>query len=236
MIIVRFLLLALLVFIVVTVAAFAYLQWWQALIVIVAMIFAFFAGMKLIIRSFLSNIGKAVMAGFELKSKVMQGATANVHSVEAAPEPPPRIIEQDEDDEDDDDEEDEDEDEADEKHEEPRPLAYYRLDVTITPRMPDGPMKMWDVGDLCVVDAKAPPLSLTPDDETDAGEGFHFHEVQIFESGRATPDEQGKYEGAQRLNVLVGVPPELRELKFRYYTEQFGRIILPPPYGQAQLT
>ena len=91
-------------------------------------------------------------------------------------------------------------------------------------------MTHWDVGDLCVVDSKAPPLNLTLGDESDAGEGFHFEDVKIFENGRLKPDEDGKYEGAQRLNVLIAVPRELRELKFRYYAEQFGRIVLPPPY------
>jgi hypothetical protein len=235
MMIIRFLVVALLVFIAVTIAAFVYLQWWQALIVVIAMIFAFVLGMKLIIRSFVSNLGKAMMMGFEIKAKVLRGATAEVHSVEAAPEPPPPVIDQageedqDEGDDDDDDDDDDEEDEEDEE-ESKRDLNYYRIDFTIRPTHSDGPMQHWDVGDLCVVDVKAPPLTLKPDDDTDAGEGFHFQDVQILEDGQLRDDEQGKYEGPQRLSALVGVPPGLRELKFRYYTEQFGRIVLPPPY------
>ena len=92
-------------------------------------------------------------------------------------------------------------------------------------------MTHWDVSDLCVVDLKAPPLSLTPaDDIADAGEGFHLQDVQVHEDGQLHPDEQGKYQGTQRFTFIVGVPPDLREVKFRYYTEQFGRIVLPPPY------
>jgi hypothetical protein len=92
-------------------------------------------------------------------------------------------------------------------------------------------MSHWDVSDLCVVDAKARAMSFNPaDDSEDVGEGFHFHEVQILEDGRLKPDEQGKHNGDQRLNVVVGVPQGLRELKFRYYTADFGRITLPPPY------
>jgi len=235
MMIIKLLLVALIVFIIITVAAFVYLQWWQALIVIVAMIFAMAFGLKLIIRSFLSNIGKAMIAGFEIKAKVLRGATAEVHSVEAAPVPPPRVIEQakDVDDEDDDEDEDEEEDEADsedEDEEEERDLNYYRIDVTIRPGAQEGPMTHWDVSDLCVADFKAPPVTFSPDGDDNAGEGFHFHDVQIFEDGQLHPDEEGKYQGEQRLNILVGVPPGLRELKFRYYTEQFGRIVLPPPY------
>jgi hypothetical protein len=125
---------------------------------------------------------------------------------------------------------------------EERDLNYYRIDVTIRPGPQEGPMTHWDVSDLCVVDVKAPPISFTPGEDDDAGEGFHLHDVKIHENGQLHPDEQGKYQGIQRINILVGVPPELRELKFRYYTEQFGRIILPPPYprepdaGQPLLT
>ena len=235
MMIVRFLLVALLVFIAVTVAAFVYLEWWQALLVIVATIFAFVIAFKLIIRSFLGGIGKALMAGFEMKAKVLRGATADVHAVEAAPVPPPPVIDQaeDEDEEGGDDEDDVD-DEDEQEEDEDRDLAFYRIDVTIRPQNADGPMTHWDLSDLCVVDFKAPGLSLDPTDETDAGEGFHFREVQVFEQGRLHPDEQGKYVGDQRLSILVGVPRQLRELKFRYYTEQFGRIVLPPPYPREQ--
>src|SRR5688572_14902015 len=167
MAIIRFILVALLVFIAVTVAAFVYLEWWQALIVIIALIFAFVFAAKLIIRSFIGNIGKAMMAGFEMKAKVMRGATAQVHSVEAAPVPPPRVIDQAEmeqyeaDNEDDEGDEDEDEDE-DEDHQDERQFAYYRIDVTIRPGDAEGPMTHWDVSDLVVVDAKARPLTLTP--------------------------------------------------------------------------
>ena len=241
MAIVRFLLVALLLFIAVTVAAFVYLEWWQALIVIVALIFAIVFGAKLVIKSFIGNIGKAMMAGFEMKAKVMRGATAEVHSVEAAPVPPPRVIDQAQDDDDEDDEDDEDYD-ADEDHEdddddddgEPnRNRAYYRIDVTIRPGPEEGPMTHWDVSDLVVVDSKARPLSFTPgedDDGSGVGEGFHFHDVQILQDGKLRPEEEGKYQGEQRLSILVGVKPAVRELKFRYYTEDFGRVVLPPPY------
>ena len=241
MAIIRFLLVALLLFIVVTIAAFVYLEWWQALIVIVGMIFAIVLGAKFIIRSFIGNIGKALMQGFEIKGKVLRGATAEVHAIEAVPAPPPKVIDQ-ADDEDEDENEYEDEDDGDDNvpagrggaggddEEDEADRAYYRIDVTIRPHNGEGPMTHWDVGDLCVVDHKAPPLNLTLGEDSGAGEGYHFEDVKIFENGRLHPDEEGKYEGPQRLNVLVGVPAGLRELKFRYYAEQFGRIVLPPPY------
>ena len=220
--IIRFLLVALLVFIAVTVAAFVYLQWWQALIVVFAMIFGMILCMKLVVRSFVSNIGKAMFSAFEIKAKVLRDATAEIHSIEAVPVPPPPVIDQ---------AGEEDEDESDADEEPKRNLNYYRIDFTIRPTNGEGPMHHWDVSDLCVVDVNAPALNLKlADDNDDAGEGFHLDDVQILQDGQMQPEEDGKYQGTQRLSAVVGVPPGLRELKFRYYTEQFGRIVLPPPY------
>src|SRR5688500_13936773 len=231
MAIIRFLLVALLVFVAVTVAAFVYLQWWQALIVILVMILAFVFSVKFMIRSFFSNIGTTIMAGFEMKAKVLKGATAQVHSVEAIPVPPPSVIDQDGDA--DEDEDDEDEDEGGDDEEDDRNLNYYRIDVTIRPdpQQAEGPMSQWDVSDLVVVDAKARAMQLNlAGDNEDAGEGFHFRDVKVVQDGQLKPDEEGDCTGEQRLSAVFGVPDGLRELKFRYYTEDFGRITLPPPY------
>ena len=233
MAIIRFLLVALLVFVAVTVAAFVYLQWWQALIVILVMILAFVFSVKFMIRSFFSNIGKTIMAGFEMKAKVLKGATAQVHAVEAIPVPPPAVIDQDGDADEEEDDEDEDEDEDEDDEEDDRNLNYYRIDATIRPdpQQAEGPMSQWDVSDLVVVDAKARPMQLNLDgDNEDAGEGFHFRDVKVMQDGVLKPDEEGDYTGEQRLSAVVGVPDGVRELKFRYYTEDFGRITLPPPY------
>ena len=241
--VIRFVLVALLVFIVGTVVAFVYLEWWQALLVVLAMIVVMAVGLKFVIKSFIGNMGKAMVAMFEAKSRVLRGATAEVHSVEAAPVPPPRAVDQDDEDEDADDDDDDEGEGEEEEDETPRELAYYRIDVTIKPAADtDTPMSHWDVGDLCVVDFNAKPLKLDmsgdgeKNEADDPGEGFHFHDVQVMRDGTLHPDEDSKYAGEQRLNVLVGVPPELRELKFRYYTEQFGRIVLPPPYREPALS
>ena len=237
MMLIRFVIVALLLFVVVTIASFVYLQWWQALIVIALMIVGIIVSLKLVLRSFIDNIGKAMIAGFEAKARVLRGATAEVHAVAAVPQPPPRVIDQAGEEEDEDsDIDDEDEEVEDEDDEDERELAYYRIDFTLRPPAESGgPMSHWDVSDLCVVDSRAKPLklSMSPEgnNDYDAGEGFHFRDVQILEEGgQLQRDDSGKYHGEQRLNVVVGVPPELRELKFRYYTEQFGRIVLPPPY------
>lgn len=236
--IIRFLLVSFLVFVVITVAAFVYLKWWQAMLVMAALIAGIVLGVKLIIRSFGNMLGKAMIQAFEVKAAVMKGATAEVHSVVAVAAPPPKPVEEDDEPTD---EDYEDEEGDDDEPEAPRDLAWYRIDATIVPGPSQGPMHYWDVGDLVVVDYGAKPLNLNPlgGDADDPGEGYHFEDVQVLEdaapaSGAAArhegeDDEGEKYAGPRRLNVLVGVPRELRRLKFRYYTEQFGRIELPPP-------
>jgi hypothetical protein len=220
MIIIRFVVIAILLFVIITVVSFVYLPWWQALLIALALIAAFFVGLRFIIKSFMDNLGKSMLGMFEVKARVLRGATAEVHAVEAVPRPPAEVVNQDGEDADDDDDDDE---------EDERDLAYYRIDFTLRPAATDGPMTHWDLDDLCVADVSAKPISLDPKSETDPGEGFHFEQVQVYDGGKFQPDDQGKYAGQKRLNVIVGVPPELRELKFRYYTEDFGRIVLPAP-------
>jgi hypothetical protein len=232
--IIRFLVISLLVFVIITVAAFVYLEWWQAMLVMALVTGGIMLGLKLILRSFGNMLGQAMIKAFEVKAAVMAGAKADVHSVTAAPAPPPKPVDE-EDDREDDEADYDDSDDDDDEPETPRVLAWYRIDVTITPGPSEGSMRHWDVGDLVVVDHAAKPLSfnlIDDDDADDPGEGFHFEEVQILEDGELRTDDEGKYEGAKRLNVLVGVPPELHELKFRYYTEQFGRVVLPAPIDQ----
>lgn len=226
MIIIRFVVISVLLFVIITVVSFVYLQWWQALLITLAMIAAFFVGLRFIIKSFMDNLGKSMLGMFEVKARVLRGATAEVHAVEAVPRPPAEVIDEDGEDVDDDD----DDDEAEDDDEDERELAYYRIDFTLRPpAAAEGPMTHWDLSDLCVADISAKPISLDPNSESDPGEGFHFEQVQVHDGGKFQPDDQGKHAGEKRLNVIVGVPPELRELKFRYYTEDFGRVVLPAP-------
>src|SRR5205807_428715 len=61
--------------------------------------------------------------------------------------------------------------------------------------------------------------------------GYRLEEV--VEPDRATGDDPaiagGVSEGprAKRFSFLVGIPAGVRELKFKYYGESFGHIVLP---------
>jgi hypothetical protein len=199
-----------LTFIVLTVLAFVYLEWWQALIVVLAMIVAIVMGVRLIIRSLGHMLGESMIKLFDVKSQVLRGAEAEVHSV--VPTAAPAT-------------------DADEESDAPRDADYFRIDVTIKPAKNTGPMNHWDLDDLRVVPSDAPAMTMQAmsDEGVENIAGYSLQRVQVLIDGQFMDDAQGKYQGAQHIQALVGVPPHLRELKFQYYAEQFGRITLPPP-------
>jgi hypothetical protein len=53
-------------------------------------------------------------------------------------------------------------------------------------------------------------------------------DVRLWAGGVWRPDEDGKYEGKQRVRLLIAVPQNFaRRAKFRYYLEGFGSVSLP---------
>lgn len=206
----RFLLGAMLLFVVVAVAAFVYLKWWQALIVVLAMILAIVVGVKLLLRNLGKILGNSMLKMFEVKSQVLRGASAEVHRVEPTP-PPPR------------------DEQSDDEEAPPQGANWYRIDVTITPTATAGPMHHWDLSDLRLVPADTPPTTMKTLSEMGDLEQYALQKVQIMTGGRFADDEMGKYEGPQQIRVLVAVAPHVRELKFQYYAEQFGLVPLPSP-------
>ena len=151
-----------------------------------------------------SLITKAFTAPFKAKGAVLRGARAEVHSVTPASAPPRR-----------------EDDDVGETHES-GPVAYYLVDVTFTPAPTDGPFQYWEPGDirLALPTAKADDT----DGDDDAGE---IHAVRIWQDGAFVDDEGMKFPGPQRLELHVGVAPEIREVRFRYYFELFGTVRFP---------
>ncbi|HEV3121718.1 MAG TPA: hypothetical protein VGY53_07440 [Isosphaeraceae bacterium] len=228
------------------IAAVRYLPWWGILLLVVGVYLFFkFAFGRLLLRIFL--------VPFKMKGAVLRGARAEVHSVELAPPPPPRSTierpiaalehdgnglgngkaeEENEalDEDDDEDTDDEDLDDADFETES-IPREYYQVDVTITPGSHSGAFQHWEPSELLVVpyDAKISrnfrDLDVTSMD---------LHDLEIFRDGAFMPDEEGKYFGPLRLRMVMGLPLDTpRRLKFRYYLEAFGELILPPSLGSS---
>jgi hypothetical protein len=217
MFVLYYLLFAFFTFIVVTVAGFVYLDWYWALVVsLITMLTLVQAGMALI-RWRLRRMGRLFQELFTVKSQVLRGAAAAVHAVTRAAAPTRPLL----------DYEHPDDESQHEDEQEPAPklLAWYCMDVTITPAEKPGPMGHWDLDDLRLVagNARVPRSN----DEDDTEPTYAPEEIEIEHEGRFRVAQEAKYGGPQRLRFLVGVPAELREVKFRYYFEEFGRIILP---------
>ncbi len=148
-------------------------------------------------------VRKLFLMPFRAKGAVLKGASAHVHRVSPDPEPALQT---------------ESGAEAD-RHE------HYLLEVTITPEHVEGPFGMWEPGELRLVrpESVLRPESDEPDDEDDACE---VTKIQIEHEGQWSEDEGMKYAGPQRLRLSLAVRRGTRELKFRYYFEEFGSIRL----------
>ena len=205
----KVILLAVVLFVTITVVSFVYLKWWVALLIVLAMIVAMLLGLRYLIANIGKIFGKAMLKVFEVKSKVLRGATAQVNSVQPTTAPPVK-----------------------EGEEPPKdPANYYRIDATIKPAPSDGPMQHWDLDDLQLVPFDTPATSLEKmaDEGKESVDGYPLCETKVMQDGAFVDDTAGKYQGDQQVQALVAVPPHVRELKFQYYAEQFGRITLPQP-------
>lgn len=218
----QLLLAALFVFVVATVAAFRYLEWWQAILASAATFGMLVFGAKLLIKSFLGNLGNMAKGLFEIKSKVLRGATVQVHSVRPTAVPADLVPEEPGDD----------ADEDEEPPADPRDLAWYEVDATIFPAGDTGtPMTHWDLDDLRLVPFDAPAADL--DDDVPEAE---MHGLRVVADGEPAEPDGSKFLGPQRLHFTAGLPKGVRAAKFRYYFEDFGRIELPHPLPPAPRT
>jgi len=107
--------------------------------------------------------------------------------------------------------------------EESEPRRHYLVDVTITPSNTDGPFGMWEPGELRLV---RPESVLHPEsDEPEVDDSScEVTKLGIEDEGKWGKDEGMKYAGAQRLRLNVAVHSAVKELKFRYYFEEFGNV------------
>jgi hypothetical protein len=146
---------------------------------------------------------------FKMKGQALAGAHAKVHGIESAPIP---VLEPDF---------------SEDEIAEYQQLRWYHLDVTVVPPQPKSGFVAWEPGELLLV---------PPELKEDALMGGHciIHDFQVFIDDQFTEDNQGKYEGFQRLKLYIGVKPEIRLLSFRYYFEVFGQIEIPPHQLKSQ--
>jgi len=164
-------------------------------------ILALFAGLTLgaavLVRW---SLPRLLLIPFRAKGAVLRGAVVDLHAI-ARVEPPAA---------------------GPDEPAEREPRDHFRIEVTIAPRPSPGPFRLWEPGELIAAGPDARP-GAPRDGETQ----FDVAELEVWEDGRFQADRGMKYGGAQRLRLLVAVPPGRRHLRFRYYLEVFGDLSLP---------
>jgi len=171
---------------------------------------------------------------FSMKSGVLKGASMQVHSVipVASPLKTPDAHADDEEVGDaqesndvasEDAQVDADSDEQDEADTEPeQPKEHFEVDLTITPREGCGD-RVWEPGELVLT--SEPVSSLEDIEEKEIGT---TENVLIWKDSAFSPDEDGKYPGAQRLKLTIAVQPGASKASLQYYNQSLGVITLPP--------
>jgi hypothetical protein len=220
------LLAAVFVYVTVTVAAFVYLPWWAAIPTSALTFVGLIAGGKMLgrwwIRSFVDRAGEVIQGGFDVKSRVLRGATVDVHAVRPA-DPPRELVEW-----------------VRSVHEEGdvqeradaiaqvEDRAWYQFEVTIFPDPnAGGQTETWDLDDLRVVPAGAEPPKVFDQEDDDGADESELHDLRVIQNGEAVEPDGAKFQGPQRLRFVAGVPKGVKEAQFRYYFEQFGSIRIP---------
>jgi hypothetical protein len=179
------------------VLAVRWLPWWG---LVLGFLLLVLLG-KFIIRRL---VRKLFLMPFRAKGAVLKGASARVHRVSPAAASPAEGL----------------------TETSAEPGKHYLVEVTIMPDEPKGPFGLWEPGELRLV---RPESVLRPesDEAYDEDSACEVTKVQIENEGTWTDDEGMKYGGAQRLRLHLMTQPTIRELKFRYYFEEFGLVKLP---------
>jgi hypothetical protein len=218
---------ALVTFNVVTIVAFIYLPWWQALIAVVATVFAMVLAGKYLIRYFFRSMLQMSAEAMAQHGKVLKNASLTVHSVRPA-EMPQEVREL--------------FDEATNEDADPAELAeaqrtYERLvwrqfEVSIFPdssQLQPGDNPSWEPTSLCLV-----PMTwkyedeFDLDDERDDDGSIAIYQIEVIVDGQVVePDYENGISGVQRIRFVAGVGRELTEVAMAYMSEKFGTIKLP---------
>jgi hypothetical protein len=229
--IIRLFLFGLFTYLVVTVAAFVYLEWWQAILASAATFMLLIFGVKLLIKTAIGRLGEmafGMFAGaFKVKSQVLQHATADIHSVKLT-DPPRELLAAAERSPIADDSQADDGPDPDTARRILQQNRWYIIEATIFPdRAAAGPMTYWDIYDLQLVPSDV-VVSENNFTNLKPAEEFTPSERELYQDGEFGPvPDGGKLFGPQRVRLTVGIPKTVDEVKFRYYFETFGHIKLP---------
>ena len=214
------LLAALFGYVVVTVAAFRYLEWWQAILASAVTLGLIVFGGKLLVKAAVGRLGAMAQGLMANQSKALKDATVDVHAVR--PVPPPADLYP----------EDVDADEFDraEAAANLRNLRWFQIELSIFPdRDQSDPTDEWHPETLVLVPASAKlPQPFGGFNTTGSGvdEAIELRDMRVLVDGDPLSADEA-VTGPQRLRFVAGVPSRLKELSLRYVVHQFGRIRLP---------
>ncbi len=186
------------VFVVVTIAAFAYLDWWQALLTSTGTFIALVIVARFLLFRAVRRVRWLVQTALDVRGKVFKGAGVDVHAVRRlggaltlAGDASPGAA-------------------AD--------ASSHTFEFTVFP----AGTEPWDPADLRLVPADAPPpqlLGLAGPAEIEP------RDVLVVEAGDAAPSS-GPARGPRRVRLTADVPRGVSALALRCGYEQFGRIAL----------
>ena len=257
MTIIRIFLAAVVAFIFIVIVSFIYLKWWQAMLVCTTVLLLMMLAVRVAVQLFVRKIGRSVGNVFEERGALLRGAAVEVHSVERAETPasqkqiddfreqrereepdytppegprayyridvtiramppvPPQSG-----------------DAVDRaavaaaSNWHPHELVLVPFDDAVAPEEPDPGvpsmitmMKQFTSGYRPEEIVEPGVTKTTDESEEDEGDDDAPND--------STADEVIEGPRTRRFSFLVGVPPSVRELKFKYYGESFGRIVLP---------
>jgi hypothetical protein len=185
--------------------AIKFLPWWASLILLSIGIAGVRWGTKHVLK-------RIFIVPFKMKGKALAGATVKVHGFTSAPVPSSSRYE--------------DEEVDAETHQRYQQLEWFYLDVSITPpeNREECGFALWEPGELLLVPMDVKAKELENGFDSDACE---IYDRKILVADRFMEDEECKYEGAQRLQLHIGVLPNIHQLQFQYYFELFGQVGLP---------
>jgi hypothetical protein len=213
-------------------AAFAYLEWWQAILASLLL----FAGVVTVTKSIIRLLVRRAFRGatafggglegmmsgmFREKGRALHNATATLHSVVPTVAPATEVNG---------DSEAEFEETAtalQSRDGDPAPpLRWFAFDVTVTPdRVRHSQFALWSIDDLVLVPGDAVVGEGLED--LSSSDEYPLDNVRLVNGPEPGELDGGKIAGPGRLRFTAGIAGGVRAVKFRYYFEAFGHNRLP---------
>ncbi len=191
-------------FVVVTVAAFAYLPWWQALAASAGTFAALVLIARYLLRRAVRRLAALAQGAVDVRGRVLRGSSVDVHSARPAGGSAGLMAMEDE----------------------AADAVEYVIELTI---FPDGQSSyggdMWNPAGLTLVPADAAPPRLLG---RTADTVFTPRSAEPIDGGEVEA-AGGEVRGPRRVRLAVAVPRGVRTLALRYGYEQFGTIRLSLP-------